>query len=57
MLVLKCTPHERITIGSNIKVTIIKSRHGYVSLGISAPKDIPVLRSSAILRTPRPPKT
>ncbi len=44
MLVLTRKPQEKIQIGDNITITIIKTKGKAVRLGIEAPKDVPVLR-------------
>jgi carbon storage regulator len=44
MLTLSRRAGERIVIGGNIVVTVVKVLGGRVSLGIQAPKDIEVLR-------------
>lgn len=44
MLVLSRKKGERLIIGDSIILEIIKSNNGTVKLGISAPKEIPVLR-------------
>ncbi|KLU05355.1 Carbon storage regulator [Rhodopirellula islandica] len=44
MLVLTRKIDEQIVIGDNIKITVIKVRNNQVRLGISAPRDIRVLR-------------
>jgi len=44
MLVLKRRANERIKIGDNITITINYIRGQEVSLGITAPREIPVHR-------------
>ncbi len=44
MLVLTRKPQEKIRIGDNITITVIKTKGQGVRLGIEAPKDISVLR-------------
>ena len=39
---------ESITISGGIVVTILKSQHGKVQLGIDAPKDIAVCRTEIV---------
>lgn len=47
MLVLKIyKPDEFVTIGTNIRVHA-KYAHGGIALAIDAPKEIPILRSTA----------
>lgn len=44
MLVLSRRPGERILIGSEISITILRAAGGSVRVGIEAPDDIPILR-------------
>lgn len=44
MLVLTRKLDEQILIGDNVKITVIKVRNNQVRLGISAPRDVRVLR-------------
>ncbi len=44
MLVLSRKPGERIHIGGNIVVTVVKLAGGKVRLGIEAPKETPIVR-------------
>jgi carbon storage regulator len=44
MLVLSRRPGERILIGSNIRITILRAAGGSVRIGIEAPDDVPILR-------------
>ena len=44
MLVLSRKIGERIKIGENIVVTVLKTKGKTVKLGIEAPKEIPVRR-------------
>ena len=44
MLVLTRKIDEQIVIGDNIKITVIKVRNNQVRIGISAPRDVRVLR-------------
>lgn len=44
MLVLSRKEGQRILIGDNIAVTVVKINHGGVRLGIDAPADMPVVR-------------
>lgn len=48
MLVLSRKIGERITIGDNIRLTIIDIDRGKIRLGIEAPRDVPVFRSELI---------
>lgn len=44
MLVLSRKVGERILIGDQIAVTVIRVAQGIVRLGVEAPKDLPILR-------------
>lgn len=44
MLVLKRQLHQSITIGDDIKITVVEIQEGAVRLGIAAPREIPVHR-------------
>ena len=44
MLVLGRKPGERILIGEDIVVTVVRFNGGSVRLGIEAPRDFPVIR-------------
>lgn len=44
MLVLSRREHERIAIGSDITITIIRIRGNVVRIGIDAPADMSILR-------------
>lgn len=44
MLVLSRRPGESITIGNDVVVTIISVAGGQVRLGISAPRNVQILR-------------
>lgn len=48
MLVLTRKPQEKIRIGENITITVIKTKGQGVRLGIEAPKDISVLRGELV---------
>ena len=48
MLVLTRKKMEELVIGENIVVKVLKIRHGRVSLGIEAPKDVRVVRGELI---------
>ena len=45
MLVLTRKTDESITIGSNIKISILEVKGNQIKLGIQAPKDIPINRT------------
>jgi carbon storage regulator len=44
MLVLSRKINEEICIGDNVRVTVIEIRGDEVTLGITAPRDVPVHR-------------
>lgn len=48
MLILRRKVNESLTIGEDIKVTVLTADDGKVRLAIEAPKDIPVLRSELL---------
>ncbi|QDT68467.1 hypothetical protein MalM25_13890 [Planctomycetes bacterium MalM25] len=48
MLVLTRKPQEKIRIGDNITITVIKTKGQGVRLGIEAPRDVPVLRGELV---------
>lgn len=48
MLVLTRKPQEKIQIGDNITITVIKTKGSGVRLGIEAPADVPVLRGELV---------
>ncbi len=48
MLVLTRKPQEKIRIGDDITITVIKTKGQGVRLGIEAPTDIPVLRGELL---------
>lgn len=45
MLVLTRKPQEKIQIGDNITITLVKVQGGRIRIGIEAPADVPVLRA------------
>lgn len=45
MLVLSRKPGERIRVGRNIYVTVVRCQDGKVRLGFEAPKEIPIVRA------------
>ncbi len=45
MLVLTRRLQEEILVGNNIRIALLDIRGGKVRIGISAPADVPVLRS------------
>jgi carbon storage regulator len=52
MLVLSRLEGQVITIGDNIRVTIVEVRGGKVRVGIDAPRDLQVLRAELVEQTP-----
>ena len=44
MLVLSRKTGDSLSIGGNVRVTVIAIRNGQIKLGIEAPKDVKVLR-------------
>jgi carbon storage regulator len=48
MLVLQRSIGQSIHIGGNIKVTFLGRINGGVTIGIEAPKDVPILRSEIV---------
>lgn len=51
MLVLSRKVGERIQLGDNITVTLVKVSGNLVRLGIEAPASMPVVRQELLLRT------
>ena len=45
MLVLSRKVGERIRVGNNIYVTVVRCQDGKVRLGFEAPKEIPIVRA------------
>ena len=52
MLVLTRKHQEKIRIGDNITITVLKTKGKAVRLGIEAPADVPVIRGELVLRRP-----
>lgn len=52
MLVLARHEEERVFIGSDIVITVVKIKGGMVRLGIDAPEHVPIIREE--LRESRP---
>jgi hypothetical protein len=46
MLVVTRRLGESVTIGSEIEVTLLKSKEGRIRLGIRAPRELPVCRAN-----------
>ena len=53
MLVLSRRVGERIWIGNEISVTVVKIAGGGVRIGIEAPEDLPVVREELKLKLER----
>ena len=45
MLILQRKPGESLVIGEDISITVVSVDGGRVRLAISAPEDVPILRS------------
>ena len=52
MLVLTRGKEQVITIGDNIRVTIVEIRNGKVRVGIDAPRDVQVMRAELLEQSP-----
>jgi len=50
MLVLSRKASQRITIGNNVVVTVLRTDRGTVKLGIDAPPEVPVVRGEIVGR-------
>ncbi len=44
MLVLSRKVGEKILIGDNIAVTVVRAAQGIVRIGVEAPKEMPIVR-------------
>ena len=53
MLVLTRKKEEKLAIGDNITVTILKVKGNSVQIGIEAPRDVRVLRSELAFEQPQ----
>lgn len=53
MLVLTRQENECIHIGDDIVVTVVSIEGTKVRLGIAAPREVPIMRPEAKVRTPR----
>ena len=51
MLILTRGEGQVITIGDNIRVTIVEVRGGKVRVGIDAPRDVQVMRAELLEQT------
>lgn len=49
MLILSRKPEERILIGDDIVVTVVKIGANTVRIGVEAPKDVRILRQELLL--------
>jgi carbon storage regulator len=45
MLVLSRGKHQVITIGDDIRITVVEIRNGHVKIGVDAPRDLRVVRA------------
>lgn len=50
MLVLSRKPNQKINIGSDITITVVKVKGNVIRLGIEAPRDVRVIRSELELK-------
>lgn len=50
MLILSRAPGERIMVGDNVVLTVIKVEKGRVHIGIDAPREVPVHREEIYKR-------
>ncbi len=50
MLVLSRKPNQKIQIGSDITITVVKVRGNVIRLGIDAPREMKVIRAELDLR-------
>lgn len=53
MLLLDRYPQQKIQIGENIFITVVRVEGQQVRIGIDAPKDVPILRDNAKVRNPK----
>jgi len=53
MLIFSRRASEKVTIGSDITVTVCRVKDGQVKLGIDAPKDVVVMRDDVLAPTPK----
>lgn len=54
MLVITRRAGESVFIGDNITVTVTQVKGGQVSIGIEAPREVPILRDNAKNYQPKP---
>lgn len=52
MLVLSRKVGERIQIGDDVQLVVLKSAGGRIQLGIDAPRDVAIKRHEILLREP-----
>ena len=52
MLILTRSKDQVITIGDNIRITIVEVRGDKVRVGIDAPRDVQVMRAEVLEQTP-----
>ena len=48
MLVLSRKPGEKILIGDNISITVVRIAPGIVRIGVEAPDGLPILREELL---------
>lgn len=53
MLVVSRKPGERLLIGESVEVTVLSVRGDQVSLGVSAPREVPIHRQELLERIRR----
>lgn len=51
MLVVTCKVGHSIKIGEHIEVTLVENSPGQARIGIAAPKEVPIIRDNAVVRT------
>jgi carbon storage regulator len=54
MLVLSRKRSERIWVGDDIRITIVKLDRNQVRIGIEAPGDVAIVREEVLMGTPDP---
>ncbi|MDO4575893.1 MAG: carbon storage regulator [Planctomycetia bacterium] len=57
MLVLSRKVGERILIGENIAITVVRISQGTVRIGVEAPRDTSVIREEVVLAAENAPRT
>jgi carbon storage regulator len=53
MIILACQPKQTLTIGSDIKLTLVGVNGKEVRIGIAAPRDVKVRRGEIVARSMR----